>query len=133
MLMRSIATTHYKFLVICFILLGGIVYQTNGQIVVDGKDVSSDKEIHYIQFLYYVEKSSFKPVYLIDYGIIDGQQGVPKKQKVSIDKNEIKASMSPIYILNLLYKAGWEYMGDETYVQVPMMEGWYSFTLKRKK
>jgi hypothetical protein len=104
-----------------------------GQVVVDGKDVSAEKDVQYIQFLYYLEKGSFKPVYLIDYGLVDNQQGQAKKQKISIDKKEVTDSLSPINILNLLYKAGWEYMGDETYVQVPMMEGWYSFTLKRKK
>jgi hypothetical protein len=113
-----------------------ILFTLNGalaQITVDGKDINSDKEIAYIQFLYYVEKSSYKPVYLIDYGIVDLQQGPLKKQKIVIDKTEVKDSMSPVIILNLLHKSGWEYMGDETYVQVPMAEGWYSFTLKRKK
>lgn len=117
----------------CCILVGCLVGTTNAQVVVDGKDVTADKNIQYIQLLYYVEKSSFKPVYLIDYGMIDNQQGIPKKQKVSVDKNEIKDTMSPIYILNLLHKSGWEYMGDETYSHIPLMEGWYSFTLKRKK
>lgn len=104
-----------------------------GQLQVDDKDINADKNVQYIQFLYYVDKGSFRPVYLIDYGLIDTQQGPPKKQKLMINKTEIKDNMSPIYILNQLYKAGWEYMGDEMYVHVPMGEGWYSFTLKRKK
>jgi hypothetical protein len=122
-----------KFLLVFCFAAGGIIGRAEGQIVVDGKDVSSDKGIQYIQLLYYVDKSSFKPVYLVDYGMLDSQQGIPKKQALSIDKKEVKDSMSPIYILNLLYKSGWEYMGDETYVQVPMMEGWYSFTFKRRR
>lgn len=122
-----------KYLLASIILTAGFVSSGNAQVVVDTKNVTADKDIQYIQFLYYVEKSSFKPVYLIDFGMVDTQTGPPKKQKVSIDKTEIKESMSPIHILNLLHKSGWEYMGDETYVQVPMMEGWYSFTLKRKK
>lgn len=130
--MNRLANSVKLLLTLCLLVVG-VVGKANAQIVADGKDVTSDKSIQYIQLIYYVEKSSFKPVYMIDYGIIDGQLGTPKKQKVSIDKNEISDSMSPIYILNLLHKSGWEYMGDETYVQVPMMEGWYSFTLKRKK
>ena len=110
-----------------------IVNNVSAQVVVDGKDVTADKEIAYIQFLYFMEKGTFKPVYLIDYGLIDNQQGPPKRQKILVGKVEIKESMSPMYILNMLNRAGWEYMGDETYVHVPMMEGWYSFTLKRKK
>ncbi|HEY0740149.1 MAG TPA: hypothetical protein VGD40_01770 [Chryseosolibacter sp.] len=109
------------------------VPNASAQIVVDNKNVSSDKDITYIQFLYFIEKSTFKPVYVIDYGLIDNQQGAPKRQTIKIDSVQVTNSMSPMYIMNLLSKAGWEYMGDETYVQLPLMEDWYSFTLRRKK
>jgi hypothetical protein len=108
-------------------------FGTSGQVMVDGKNVSAEKEIAYIQLLYFVDKSTFKPIYLIDFGLLDNQKSTPKKQTIKIDKTEITDSMSPMYILNLLYKSGWEYMGDETYIKVPMMEDWYSFTLKRKR
>jgi hypothetical protein len=111
----------------------GITYGSSAQVFVDGKNVSADKDVTYIQFLYFVDKSTFKPVYLIDFGMIDNQQSPPKKQIIKIDKTEINDSMSPVYILNLFYKSGWEYMGDETFTKLTMMEDWYSFTLKRKR
>ncbi|HEY0652207.1 MAG TPA: hypothetical protein VGD65_03725 [Chryseosolibacter sp.] len=122
----------FKLLVVIALLFTGVL-SANAQIEVDGKNVNDDTQVQYVQLLYYLEKGTLKPVYLIDHGLIDTQQGPLKPQKIRIDKIEVTASMSPVYILNLLHKAGWEYMGDETYVQVPMMEGWYSFTLKRKK
>jgi hypothetical protein len=131
MLMKKVA--YLKFLLATLILLAGLSRNLNAQVIVDTKNVTTDKDIQYIQFLYYLEKGSFKPVYLIDFGMVETQQGTPKKQKVSIDRTEVKDSMSPIFVLNLLHKSGWEYMGDEMYVQFPMMEGWYSYTLKRKK
>lgn len=111
----------------------GLSFQSSAQILVDGKNVSADKDVSYIQLLYYVDKSTFKPVYMIDFGLVDNQQSTPKKQSIKIDKTEVSDSMSPVYLLNLLSKSGWEYMGDETYMRVPMMDDWYSFTLKRKK
>jgi hypothetical protein len=128
----TMKTSLLKFL-LPFCLLIFFAIKSKAQVIVDEKDISTDKDLTYIQFLYYIEKSTFRPVYLIDHGLVDSQQVPQKKQKLSINKVEIKDSMSPMYVLNLLAKSGWEYMGDETYVQVPMMEGWYSFTLKRKK
>ncbi len=102
-----------------------------GQVLVDAKNVNDDKAIQYIQFLYYIDKAEFKPVYMIDFGIVDPASTDMKKQKLTINGIEIKPTMSPMLVLNKLHQAGWEYLGDETYVHVPMMEGWYSFTLRR--
>jgi hypothetical protein len=102
-----------------------------GQVLVDNKNLNDEKDLQYIQFMYYIDKARARPVYMIDYGITDEKPF--KTQKLSVDQTEITGQMSPVLILNKLYKAGWEYMGDETYVEVPMMENWYSYTLKRKQ
>ena len=103
------------------------------QLVVNNKDVNADKSIEYIQFMFFINRGNLKPEYLIDYGTVDLQKVLPKDQKVKINNVELDSRMTPALVLNLLYKAKWEYMGDGMYAAIPAEENWFIYTLKRRK
>lgn len=103
------------------------------QIIVDSKNVSEDTTIQYIQFMYYMDSKSFKPVYLIDYGVIENADRAGKNQKIQIDNDEIHNAMSPMMVINKIDKAGWEYLGDANYIRIPLMENLLTFTFRRKE
>jgi hypothetical protein len=103
------------------------------QVVVDGKNINEDKEIEYIQFSFFYESKKFNPVYTIDYGLLFNDNKELKPQKISIDKEEINSKMTPVYVMNRLYKSGWEYTSDGVFMPAPMMENNQMFTFRRKK
>jgi hypothetical protein len=115
-------------LVITIILIA-IVNACSAQLVVKEKNISEDKDINYIQLIYYVEKKTFKPVYLIDYGL-QSVDSVDFNPEIKVNGETI-AELTPVAVLNKLYTAGWEYLGDYIYINgggLPM----HTLTLKRR-
>ena len=102
----------------------------SAQLIINDSNVSQQKEKKYIQFMYYVEKGTLKPVYYIDHGVTEVD--VAERQTIKIDGMEIVGDMSPMLVLNLLYKNGWEYMGDMHYQRQPMSDNFFIYTLKRR-
>jgi hypothetical protein len=116
------------------ILLYFISTQAFGQLVIDGNDITENKDIEYIQFSFYFEKKGFKPVYSIDYGYMwsdhpDGE----KPQQITIEGEVITSSMTPMFVMNKLYKAGWEYLGDNVFMPAPLLDHSQTYTLRRKQ
>src|SRR5688572_13952724 len=99
------------------------------QLIVDGKNVSDDPKIKYIQLSHYPDKKTFLPVWLIDYGITN-LENVNLKPVITINGEELKA-VSPAAVLNKLYEAGWEYTGDHIFTE-NMQMAIHTYTLKRK-
>lgn len=112
---------------------------TEAQVIVDDKNLNEDKDLQYIQLMYYIEKSTLKPVYFLDYGFIEPEyndilapEAIYAYPKIRIDGVELNDRVSPVGVLNQLHKAGWEYTGDLLSESVGMMKNWHVFTLKRK-
>ena len=99
--------------------------------IVNDVNVSDSKDKEYVQFMYYITKDTFKPVYFIDHGLMESN--IIPTQKIKIDGVDVVSEMSPIMVLNMLYKNGWEYVGDMLYLREPMLNNWYIYTLKRKQ
>ena len=121
---------------ICIFTLGLIIFtagSVRAQLVVNGKNINDVKSTQYIQFTYYIEKNTLKPVYYIDYGMMDNEAPIDQKPSININNVVITPNMSPMLVLNKLYEAGWEYLGDFQYTEPPMMDRWYIYTLKRKE
>ena len=109
------------------------------QVVVDKKNLNADKDLQYIQLMYYIDKSTLKPVYFVDYGFIEPEytdilepETMYEHPKIMIDGAELSDRISPVGVLNKLNKAGWEYTGDVLFERFGMMKNWHVFTLKRK-
>ena len=109
------------------------------QLVVNDKNLNDDKELTYIQLMYYIDKGTLRPVFYVDHGYIEPEyKGIidPDKdselQRIVINGEELGDRVTVVWVLNKLHKAGWEYMGDVVYVPIPMMDKWTIFTLKRK-
>ena len=109
------------------------------QVVVDKKNLNADKDLQYIQLMYYIDKSTLKPVYFVDYGFIEPEytdilepEMMYEHPKIMIDGAELSDRISPVGVLNKLNKAGWEYTGDVLFERFGMMKNWHVFTLKRK-
>jgi hypothetical protein len=101
------------------------------QVIVDDANVSKLTDKVYIQLMYTIDKGSFKPIYFIDYGI--ASKASSEKQKILIDGVEVDGNLSPMMVLNMLYKSGWEYLGDMIYIREPVVDNWYVYTLRRKQ
>ena len=89
--------------------------------------------------MYTIDKSSLKPAFFVDYGVIEPEYNEiikPGKeqngQKILINGEEISDRVTVVWVLNMMHKAGWEYIGDVVYVPIPMMDNWHVFTLKRR-
>ena len=108
------------------------------QVLVNDKNLNEDKNLQYIQLMYYIDKANLKPIYFLDYGNIEPEYNEILKPenyqvpKITIDGAELDANVSPIGVLNKLHKAGWEYMGDGVYFPTRVLDNWYIFTLRRK-
>jgi hypothetical protein len=108
------------------------------QVVVNGKNLNNDRDLEYIQLMYYIDKSSIKPVFYVDYGfiepeytdIIDPER--PDYQTVTINEEEVTDRVTVVWVLNKMNKAGWEYMGDVVFVPLRVMNDWHIYTLRRK-
>ena len=112
---------------------------SEAQVLVDKKNLNEDKDLQYIQLMYYVEKSTLKPVYFLDYGFIEPEYNdilEPEMMyhypRITINGAELSDRVSPVGVLNKLHLAGWEYTGDVVFVPMGMMKNWHVFTLKRK-
>ena len=119
------------------LLLLAFVAQTQAQVVVNNKNLNDDKDLQYIQLMYFIDKS-LKPVFFVDYGFIEPEYNEIlkpknyKEQKISVNGKELNDRVTVVGVLNKFYQSGWEYMGDVVYVPMPMMDNWHIFTLKRR-
>ena len=108
------------------------------QVVVNEKDLNADKQLKYIQLMYYVDRANFKPVFAIDYGLIEPEYTdilEPErdyKQTIRVNGETVSDRVTVVWLLNKMDQAGWEYMGDVVYLPLKMMDDWHVFTLKRK-
>jgi hypothetical protein len=112
---------------------------SEAQVVVDNKNLNEDKDLKYIQLMYYIEKSTMKPVYFLDYGFIEPEyndilepEAIYAYPTIKINGSELTDRVSPVGVLNKLDDAGWEYTGDMLFERVGMMRNWHVFTLRRK-
>ena len=109
------------------------------QVIVDKKNLNDEKDLRYIQLMYFVDRNSFKPVFYVDYGFIEPEYKdilEPERdyrQKISINGEDVNDRVTVVWLLNRMDKAGWEYMGDVVYLPLKMMDNWHVFTLKRKE
>jgi hypothetical protein len=126
------ANRKFLSLSVLFILVVINPFSSHAQVVVDKKNVNEDKDIQYIQFMYYFDKSRVHPVYFIDFGSVEAHESAEKNQKITIDGTAINEKMTPVMVMNKLYEAGWEYTGDALYVPVPLVENWQVYTFKRR-
>ncbi len=111
---------------------------SRAQVVVNDKNLNDDKDLQYIQLMYFIDKSTLRPVFYIDYGLIEPEYkeildpdkyfGLPK---IRVNGHEINDRVTVVWMLNQMHKAGWEYMGDVVYVPIPSMDKWTIFTMKR--
>lgn len=121
-----------------FVLVAS-AFTASAQLVVNEKNLNDDKNLTYIQLMYTIDKSSLKPAFFVDYGVIEPEYNEiikPGKeqngQKILINGKEISDRVTVVWVLNMMHKAGWEYIGDVVYVPIPMMDNWHVFTLKRR-
>lgn len=126
----------FLFVVLLTVLMNLIC---KAQVLVDNKNLNEDKELQYIQLMYYIEKSTLKPVYFLDYGFIEPEYNdilepemIYEYPKITINGAAISDRISPVGVLNKLHKAGWEYTGDVIFVPLGMMKNWHVYTLRRK-
>ena len=113
-------------------------FNASAQVVVNDKNLNEDKDLKYIHLMYFIDKATLRPVFYVDYGIIEPEYNEilrPDKdftlQKISINGEEVSDRVTAVWVLNKMYKAGWEYLGDVVYVPIPMMDKWTIFTMKR--
>jgi hypothetical protein len=119
-----------------FILLSNFLCEA--QVVVNNKNINDDKDLQYVQVMYYVDKSTLKPVFYLDYGLIEPEYTdiiEPErdyKQTIVINGEPLSERVTVVWVLNKMHQAGWEYMGDSIYLPLRMMDKWHVFTMKRK-
>ena len=125
-----------KLIGLLFVLVLG--ESARAQLVVNGKDLNTDKELEYIQLMYYIDKGSIKPVFYVDDGFIEPEYseildpGKLEDQNITIDGERITDRVTVVWVLNKMNKAGWEYMGDVVFVPLKVMNNWHVYTLRRK-
>ncbi len=129
-----------NFVAACFVAVAVFVmaFQSNAQVVINDKNLNEDKSLEYIQLMYLIDKATLKPIFFVDYGMIEPEYNEIIKpddymeQKITIDGEVLDDRITVVGVLNRMYKAGWAYMGDVVYVPIPMMDNWHIFTLKRR-
>ena len=120
-------------------LISAMAYFNNGhaQVIVNGKNLNNDRDLDYIQLMYYIDKSSIKPVFYVDYGYIEPEYNdiiepeYHDTQSISINGEELTDRVTVVWVLNKMKKAGWEYMGDVVFVPLKVMNNWHVYTLHR--
>lgn len=131
--------THLRaaLLVLAFFL--GFTTDNHAQLVVNDKNLNDNKDLTYIQLMYFIDKGTLRPVFYVDHGYIEPEyNGIiyPDKksplQKITINGEEVGDRVTVVWVLNQLHRAGWEYMGDVVYLPIPMMDKWTIFTLRRR-
>lgn len=129
------SVTGFLSLVVFFLALN---LTSGAQVVVDKKNLNDDKDLKYIQLMYFFDKGSFKPIFYVDYGFIEPeytdilQPERDYRQRININGEDVNDRVTVVWLLNKMDKAGWEYMGDVVYLPLKMMDNWHVFTLKRK-
>lgn len=119
-------------------MVAALMAESLAQVVVNNKNLNDDKDLEYIQLMYLIDKATLKPIFFVDYGVIEPEYNEilkPKdymEQKISINGEALSDRITVVGVLNQMHKAGWEYMGDVVYVPIPMMDNWHIFTLRRK-
>ena len=109
----------------------------HAQVIVNGKNLNNDHDLEYIQLMYYIDKSSIKPVFYVDYGYIEPeyndiiQPAFHDSQAISINGEELTDRVTVVWVLNKMKKAGWEYMGDVVFVPLKVMNNWHVYTLHK--
>ena len=127
------------FVIICFLFLLIICNHCQAQVIVNGKNLNNNEDLDYIQLMYYIDKSSIRPVFYVDYGLIEPDYNdivapeVLGTQKIIIDGDELTDRVTVVWVLNKMSKAGWEYVGDVVYIPLRAMNNWHVYTLKRRK
>lgn len=123
---------------LCVVVAMTFSHRCHAQLTVNGKDLNKDGDLEYIQLMYYIEKSSIKPVFYVDYGYIEPEYNdvlQPEhhgNQSIHINGEEITDRVTVVWVLNKLHKAGWEYMGDVVFVPLRAMNNWHVYTLKKR-
>lgn len=51
--------------------IAGFSSMAHGQAVVNGKNLNEHEGLEYIQLMYYVDRSTLRPVFYVDYGFIE--------------------------------------------------------------
>jgi hypothetical protein len=118
---------------VTMLIVMSFVRDAYAQLVVDNKNINDNPDIEYAQLLYYIDKGNYKPVYFIDIGAMESEMSSGAHQHITIDTVPVNSNMTPVLVLNKLYKAGWEYIGDAIYIALPLRDDWHVFTLKRRK
>lgn len=109
-----------------------------GQVIVNGKNLNEDKNLAYIQLMYYADKSTFAPVFFVDHGFIEPEYSeiiepeLSGQQQITVNGEEVTDRVTVVWVLNRMHQAGWEYMGDVVFVPLRSMNNWHVFTLRRK-
>ena len=135
--MKSPVTLTGFLAVVVFIL--GFGFQSDAQVVVNNKNLNDDKDLEYIQLMYYVDRSTLKPVFYVDYGFIEPEYTdiiAPErdyKQVIRINGEDVTDRVTVVWLMNKMHQSGWEYMGDVIYLPMKMMDKWHVFTLRRVK
>ena len=126
-------------LILCLLLvmaMGCIPCQA--QVVVNGKNLNEEKDLEYIQLIYYLDKATMGPVFSIDFGFIEPEYAdilEPERQRlqhISINGENVTDRVTAVWVLNQLNKAGWEYLGDAVYLPLKALNNWHIMTLRRK-
>ena len=131
----------YKKIAQCVVLFLGIVLSCDlrAQVVVNGKNLNTDRDLQYIQLMYYIDKSSIKPVFYVDYGYIEPeyndilQPQYHGHQMITINGEELTDRVTVVWVLNKMNNAGWEYLGDVVFVPLRVMNNWHIYTLRKKE
>jgi hypothetical protein len=114
------------------ILLLVTTLSTKAQLVVDGKDINADTTIQYVQLSFFFDSKKLLPVYVIDVGKQITSDEDLKPTKIFMGDEEVTNQMTPMYVLNRLFEAGWEYVGDGMFMRAPILENTQAYTLRRR-
>jgi hypothetical protein len=124
------------FLLVAFLAI--LCNHCHAQVVVNGKNLNNDRDLEYIQLMYYIDKASIKPVFFVDYGFIEPEYTDilepehPEHQTITINGEPVTDRVTVVWVLNKMNKAGWEYMGDVVFIELKIMNDWHVYTLRRK-
>ena len=120
------------------ILFAALAIPSHAQLVVNGNDLNTRKDLEYIQLMYYIDKSSIKPVFYVDFGFIEPEYndilepGQHEQQHITINGETLSDRVTVVWVLNKMHQAGWEYMGDVVFVPLKVMNNWHIYTLRRR-
>ena len=121
------------------LFLFAVMFQCDcqAQVVVNGKNINNDRALEYIQLMYYTSKATFGPVFFVDYGFIEPEYidilepETAGQQQIMINGEELSDRVTVVWVLNQMFKAGWEYTGDVVFVPLRAMNNWHVFTMRR--